>query len=734
MTPTTPAPADPAKPRSSTLPGWIPEPVRHGLRRLLPPAKDVISFEELYQKEAHHLDKGRHPAVKGAGKPQALIGPSGEPAIRFTPHDRFGLALSGGGIRSATFNLGVLQSLARLGILEHVDYLSTVSGGGYVGGFWTAWMQRDKTRKGRDNFPKGFDRSSGERPETRHLREFSRFLLPRMGFFETEFWAIVMTVLGGMLPSLLTALAVLGSVWYLWVAGLIALTLPNTWGAWVTAAALLIYLTVTELRWRKAGRAERNQTETLAYVAAGILAVNLVILIVSYRPLPVPNLAVWPTFTTFQYAIALPALLGICALLLLGIRVIAARFFREEQWIPCLVGLERCTMRMLGLTAGMSVLAVLWLASAYLGDKGIGLKWTLTSAGTGGLAVVFAWAKKWLTEPVQQTRGDGFVNFALSWLKRATPKALSSLVWLLLFILVGALVHWWGCKQMTVRELPYWYPFLASLGLIGLVTWLFDPARVGMHEFYRSRISRCYLGASNLSRKTKESDQAALNRQISERPGDDLKLGQLRDIPRPIHLVCVAANDMSGDQLSNLYRGARSAVLSGNGISLGNETAQLNDLRLSAALTASAAAFNSQMGRVSMDLGPSVGFLMSALNLRLGLWVPHPNNRFRGSYFFPGRFFLWELLGISRTDGSNLHLSDGNHFENFGVYELVRRHCRYIMVSDCGADREVAFDDLANVLRRVREDFGVDGLYRRNNTRSANPAAWSGLCRRLRGS
>ena len=109
-----------------------------------------------------------------------------------------------------------------------------------------------------------------------------------------------------------------------------------------------------------------------------------------------------------------------------------------------------------------------------------------------------------------------------------------------------------------------------------------------------------------------------------------------------------------------------------------------------------------------MDLGPAVTFLMSALNLRLGLWVPHPKNGFRGYYQFPGRFFLLELLGRSQANARNLLLSDGNHFENFGLYELIRRHVRYIIVSDCGADPEVAFDDLANVLRRVREDFGVE--------------------------
>src|SRR5439155_22703404 len=132
------------------------------------------------------------------------------------------------------------------------------------------------------------------------------------------------------------------------------------------------------------------------------------------------------------------------------------------------------------------------------------------------------------------------------------------------------------------------------------------------------------------------------------------------------------------------------------------------DLRVRDALPASAAAFKSQMARISIGLAPAVAFLMIALNLRLGLWVPHPNNRHRGDYWFPGRFFLFILFGRSRTTKKHLQLSDGDHFENFGLYELIRRHCRYIVVSDCGADPEVAFDDLANVLRRVREDFGVE--------------------------
>src|SRR5215831_13983311 len=67
---------------------------------------------------------------------QVKLDGSGRPAP-------LGLAFSGGGIRSATFNLGVLQGLAERGLLAHIDYLSTVSGGGYIGS-WLHGVIRHK--------------------------------------------------------------------------------------------------------------------------------------------------------------------------------------------------------------------------------------------------------------------------------------------------------------------------------------------------------------------------------------------------------------------------------------------------------------------------------------------------------------------------------------------------------------------------------------------------------------
>jgi len=69
------------------------------------------------------VDAARIPIDDEAGGKQAF------------PDDTVGVALSGGGIRSATFSLGFFQALADANLLGKIDYVSTVSGGGYFGGF-----------------------------------------------------------------------------------------------------------------------------------------------------------------------------------------------------------------------------------------------------------------------------------------------------------------------------------------------------------------------------------------------------------------------------------------------------------------------------------------------------------------------------------------------------------------------------------------------------------------------
>ena len=86
------------------------------------------------------------------------------------------LALSGGGIRSATFSLGVLVALARRGVLSQVDYLSTVSGGGYLGSFLSAFLNSRQNNIGLEADDLPFRREAGEAEALRHIRQHSKYL------------------------------------------------------------------------------------------------------------------------------------------------------------------------------------------------------------------------------------------------------------------------------------------------------------------------------------------------------------------------------------------------------------------------------------------------------------------------------------------------------------------------------------------------------------------------------
>ncbi|MFN8517750.1 MAG: hypothetical protein U0841_35285 [Chloroflexia bacterium] len=267
---------------------------------------------------------------------------------------------------------------------------------------------------------------------------------------------------------------------------------------------------------------------------------------------------------------------------------------------------------------------------------------------------------------------------------------------------------------LYVRNSLLWPYAIMALLLAHFFTLEFaDTNRIGLHHFYRGRIARCFLGAARARRSVHDTLTETTRRddlRIHKLPhGDGLGFG-------PLHLVVCAANDLSPrDPLVGLSRGAESAVLSPVAFSVGRCWATWPSRRaptLAAALTASGAAFNTQMGAHSSSLGPAVGFIMTTLGLRLGLWLRHPKQFVETESIEVRRVgfsFFRELLGRSDANRDRaVFLSDGGHFDNTGVYELVRRHCRYILVSDCGADSVRAFDDLGTVVRRVREDFGVD--------------------------
>jgi hypothetical protein len=102
---------------------------------------------------------------------------------------------------------------------------------------------------------------------------------------------------------------------------------------------------------------------------------------------------------------------------------------------------------------------------------------------------------------------------------------------------------------------------------------------------------------------------------------------------------------------------------------------------------------------------------MTLFNARLGCWLGNPRSP-RTVWERPGprwgiRAFIDEALGFTNDSNDWLYLSDGGHFENLGLYEMVLRRCHLIVVSDAGADPNYSYEDLANAVRKIRVDLGI---------------------------
>jgi hypothetical protein len=149
-----------------------------------------------------------------------------------------GLAFSGGGVRSATFNLGVLQALASQDVLDKVGYISSVSGGSYINSWLAAWISKDRFQavnraladheydaqkssttssqegaKNGDALSDAEERYRAQRPIA-HLRHYSSYLTPQKGILSSDVWTAVaaypLRLAPNLLFVLLSATAVIG--------------------------------------------------------------------------------------------------------------------------------------------------------------------------------------------------------------------------------------------------------------------------------------------------------------------------------------------------------------------------------------------------------------------------------------------------------------------------------------------------------------------------------------------
>ncbi len=307
--------------------------------------------------------------------------------------------------------------------------------------------------------------------------------------------------------------------------------------------------------------------------------------------------------------------------------------------------------------------------------------------------------------------------------------------------------------QSTERPRILGGVLVAAFLLMYVLSSRVDINGFSLHNMYANRLVRCFLGATTPRSRRRNpfsgfSSQDDLRlvatrtagkcllRPVGESGRDEYEPGAAvaAPFPGPYHVVNTAINLSSSGHTGWQERKAASFVLSPlycgfsvpgtkteeGGLSERHAYRETRDygfdpkpLTLGEAIATSGAAASPTMG---YHTTAPLAFLMGVFNIRLGRWAANPRQLeglAPGHWHESGPSFallslLREVLG--RTDDENrfVYLSDGGHFENLALYEMVRRRCRYVIACDCGADPEYAFEDLGNAIRKCRIDLGVE--------------------------
>jgi hypothetical protein len=537
------------------------------------------------------------------------------------------LALSGGGIRSATFSLGVLVALARRGILPQVDYLSTVSGGGYLGAFLTAFLNSptSKEKAGEpaiglraDELP--FRREQGEAEALRHIRHHSKYLASGSLWGRVKMMCaqIYGMLLNGLSIVFLVAVAVLIERFLRW-----APWLNGMWAPITAAVALLLALVACiSPRLLRANVKGQKVADTALATGASLLLVLLV----------------WRGLEHCH------------------------RFVRT--WAPGDFPIEKETL--LAVSGAIPV-----LASAFPGLFGQLFK-------RGGIILVLLAAI-------------------------AAP--------LFFFGVYLAIYHWAEADGIVLRgiALAPWAVLACLTAAFAVVYfWFLNINFTSPHRHYRNKLAEAYVIQPAAQPVAGQPFEEAVSLPLS-------KVGTVTQ-RGPYHLVNAALNvpgsknpGMQG-RLTDFF--LFSPAFCGSPLTGYRETEEWEKadqhLDLATAMAISGAAAAPQMGLGTMR---NLSFWLALLNIRLGYWVRDPNPGKQSPRILgdsPGLLFLIkEMLGTMDEKAPWLNISDGGHIENLGVYELLRRRCKYIVAVDGEQDQRMTFAALTTLQRLAAIDLGV---------------------------
>ncbi len=743
---------------------------------------DATLFEHVYptdlrKAERKQIGDRRAQLPEGSRLPQG--GPPDAPML--------GLALSGGGIRSATFCLGFLQAISAKRLLGKVDYLSTVSGGGYIGSFLGALFARPKADETTDRVSTVMDVLTDPFSKPlRWLRENGRYLSPNGAgdlwaalAVQMRSWCSVVLVMGlaglTLFLGLNASRAGLGGS--AWAGAFLAdwFPLPVRPGFWwwspslaIAALAMVPALVLGWAAWliprTKDGR--RMWPAWIATIAA-----------VSLCALPL-GLTDHPALALYGPTLVAITFLGIAALIVSVAAILwvwlVSGFAHNGESKPSRTELIRALRVRLAawLARFLMLLAVLLVVgmvdslgqSLYLSWKARGLSLTIKAlVAATGLAPLLSLGQK------------------LTWLAKLLPASARKLpvetlatvagvfgfsLFLLNLNLLGHAIAWnWALPDqphpmaLTVLVAACAVGFLLSI-LLGNHIPLLNGSSLQL--LYGSRLARAYLGASNPERH--RPDAFAITDLIS---GDDIWLDKYRPHAHggPLHLINLTFNetcsakshteqrDRKGlqfavgpcgvsvgrtdhatwlDSSGGQERGVRQIVPvehaeDGSAFAIfpkpSDGARAVENISIGHWIALSGAAFGTGTGSHN-SLGLSL--IAGLTNVRLGYWWDsHVRPRERKNATPPGfsqqvgrlftavfpvqSYLLDEWLARFHGPARQCwYLSDGGHFENTAVYELIRRRLPHIVCCDCGQDGAYAFGDLSNLVRKARIDFNAE--------------------------
>ncbi len=667
----------------------------------------------------------------------------------------WGIALSGGGIRSATFCIGVLQSIAERdkycedntkknykdSLLSHFDYLSTVSGGGYAGGFLTSLFVRDRathsdSKKDMDKAPaldaeKSADEvidilASGVPHRTvdatkqnnfplAWLRNNGRYLLPSgtgdlgyavsiilRNFFSLHYMIGIFLLAAAMVIApfndyLKYPLALLGTI--------------------ILSLIVAYWLVRTD---------DKGAFDFKAVCYAAILSAIFVIFI--FLILKENNVNFRTIFTTLEngtYHGILPYIVTLFAAIILSTSLIYLFILISTETAKKSDPLDTAALRKTITTH-------------------------LTKISWRMLALIFIFIIDYLAEIIYCEFKSlpaflAFIGTAITYVANIMYKKMDAfsknrdlLFKFLAAIGIFCLIVFWyfiavyfheelcgkTIQIFSSLEIPL-YPFFVLIIFLAVITAGYHTQFVNLSSlqtFYTAKLIRAYLGATNLLRATPpfSDDSLYVSEPIKD---DDFHLDTLKGSLAPFHIINVTVSQTTSaiksddgfvENESIVLRdrkGRPLAVTPYANYLEGRKHRESEKLKMGQWLGISGAAFSTALGRKT-TLGLSL--LMGLANIRLGYWWHSKSDDKNASKKIMRNnayiYLYYELL--ARFHGPQrdyLYLTDGGHYENTGIYELLRteRNVRFILASDNGADPDYHFEDLANLIRLAKADLHI---------------------------